>query len=392
MCVAGQSPYGIFSTITMIEPQLIAPRYWRMLPAVLGVALLACSGTEDSPHTNDSLGGNASVGGTTSTDAGDASGGQGGQATVGGSAAHTSSAGGSTAEGGSSARAGASSSETTGGRPASGGTAATGGTTLTGGTKATTGGSKSNGGTKAAGGSATTGGLKATGGSPATGGASSIGGSQVSGGTSATGGNPALGGTQATGGTRATGGAAQTGGVGGASGTSCPFTGHVTYTLSKSANPTSTELNAYELITAALEKAVKYYNCYTNITKTINASYVPSVSTADGNINGSIRFGSSTTYMDYRTAMHEISHTVGIGTSSKWASCVDMTNKLYTCANGKQQSLTINGELSAPGDGVLHADNQHFWPYGINQQSEVKSEADLIYHCQMVMAMLKDLT
>jgi hypothetical protein len=141
-----------------------------------------------------------------------------------------------------------------------------------------------------------------------------------------------------------------------------------------------------------MDKAVVYYNCYTNITKSLNISYVPSVSTADGNINGSIRFGSSTTYMDYRTAMHEISHTVGIGTSSKWSSCIDNTNKLYTCANGKQQLVTINSQLTTPADTVLHADTQHFWPYGINQQSEVKSEADLIFHCQMVMAMLKDLT
>jgi hypothetical protein len=44
-----------------------------------------------------------------------------------------------------------------------------------------------------------------------------------------------------------------------------------------------------------------------------------------------------------------------------------------------------------PGDGKLHADSQHFWPYGINQQNEVKSEADLVAHCQLVAAIRADL-
>jgi len=180
-------------------------------------------------------------------------------------------------------------------------------------------------------------------------------------------------------------------GAGGTSGTSCPYTGHITYTLSQNASPTSTEQNAYTLITAAMDKALTYYNCYTNLTKALNVSYNTTVSTADGNSNGSIRFGSDTTYMDYRTAMHEIAHTVGIGTSSKWPSCVDTTNSLYTCANGKQQLATINSQLTTPLYTDLHADTQHFWPYGINYQSEVTSEAVLIFHCQMVMAIVKDL-
>jgi hypothetical protein len=179
--------------------------------------------------------------------------------------------------------------------------------------------------------------------------------------------------------------------TGGASGTSCPYSGHVTYTLSQSSNPTADEQKAYTLITAAMDKAISYYNCYTNLTKSVQASYVPSVSTADGNSNGSIRFGSDTTYMDYRTAMHEIAHTLGVGTASTWSSCVDLTNKLYTCAGAKQQLQTINSQLTTPADTAVHADSQHFWPYGINYQSEVKSESDLIFHCQMVMAIHKDL-
>jgi hypothetical protein len=51
----------------------------------------------------------------------------------------------------------------------------------------------------------------------------------------------------------------------------------------------------------------------------------------------------------------------------------------------------INQTLPTPLDTELHADNNHFWPYGINQQSKVKSEADLIGHCRIVRAIRLDL-
>jgi len=187
-------------------------------------------------------------------------------------------------------------------------------------------------------------------------------------------------------------GAHATGGNGGASGagsTTCPGAGHITYTLAKSNSPTATEQTAYDKITTAMDKAITYYDCYTSITKSLNVSYVPSVETADGNINGSLRFGSNTTYMDYRTAMHEIGHTVGIGQASNWGSF--LSGGLFTGSHAAAQLKAINAKLATPLYTDLHADTQHFWPYGINQQSEVKSEADLIAHCQMVVAIRQDL-
>jgi hypothetical protein len=130
--------------------------------------------------------------------------------------------------------------------------------------------------------------------------------------------------------------------------------------------------------------ATAYYNCYTNITKSLSVSYVPSVPTADGNINGSIRFG-STGSMNCITAMHEIAHTVGIGTSSKWSSLV--SNGTFTGTNATAQLRTVTGNQSD----VLHADSQHFWPYGLNYTTEVSSTADLVDHCQIVVAIRRDL-
>lgn len=180
-------------------------------------------------------------------------------------------------------------------------------------------------------------------------------------------------------------------GAGGAAamGSDCPYKGHLTYTVAESANPSAAEQAAYDKIKAGMDKALGYYNCHTDITKNIQVSYVPSVETADGNINGSLRFGANTSYMDYRTCMHEISHTVGIGQASNWSSFV--ANGLFTGDRANAQLKAINEKLAMPGDGKLHADTQHFWPYGINQQSEVKSDADLIAHCQMVVAIRADL-
>jgi hypothetical protein len=166
---------------------------------------------------------------------------------------------------------------------------------------------------------------------------------------------------------------------------SCPLLGHVTYTLAKASAPTADQQAAYARITAAMETALAHYNCFTNITKALSVSYVTSVETADGNINGSIRFGSSTSYMNPVTAMHEIGHTVGIGTASNWGSFV--SNGQFTGANAKAQLLAIPNRLAD----TVGADSQHFWPYGLNYESEGKTEADLVGHCQMVAAIRKDL-
>jgi hypothetical protein len=179
-------------------------------------------------------------------------------------------------------------------------------------------------------------------------------------------------------------GGSSTGGMGFAGATSCPGNGHITYTLQQDANPTADEQNAYALITTAMDRAIQYYDCYTNITKAENVSYVPSVSTADGNFNGSIRFG-GTDYMEYITAMHEIAHTVGIGTDSHWPALV--VNGIFTGEHATAQLRAITGN---PTD-QLNADTQHFWPYGLNYTSEVKSEADLVDHCEMVVAIRWDM-
>ncbi|MCL2448948.1 MAG: hypothetical protein FWD17_08385 [Polyangiaceae bacterium] len=164
----------------------------------------------------------------------------------------------------------------------------------------------------------------------------------------------------------------------------CTPTGHITYTLTKSASPTADEQSAYDAITCAMDGAMAYYNCNTNITKQLTVSYNTSVQTADGNFNGSIRFG-GTSYMECVTAMHETAHAVGIGTAPAWSTY--SVGGVFTGANAIAQLRAITGNP----DDVLHSDTQHFWPYGLNYTSEAKSTADLVDHCLMVVAIRKDL-
>lgn len=162
-------------------------------------------------------------------------------------------------------------------------------------------------------------------------------------------------------------------------------TGNVTYTLVRSSNPTSAEQAAYTLITAAMDSAVWYMNHYTTFTKTLTVTYVPSVATADGNINGSIRFGSNTYYMNIATALHEIAHTVGVGTSNAWWNTL-IVSGTYTGTHATQILRTITGDSTA----VIHGDSQHFWPFGFNYPTEVTSVYDYMYHCQILEGMKMD--
>lgn len=160
--------------------------------------------------------------------------------------------------------------------------------------------------------------------------------------------------------------------------------GQISYVLAKNANPTADESDAYARITKAMDSAIYYYNTYSTASKKLNIQYVPSVSTADGNSNGSIRFGSNRSYMVALTAMHEIAHTLGIGTTTQYQNL--LKNNQYTGPNGIEALKSIDGESA-----VLKGDKQHFWPYGLNYSSEVKSTADLINHVKIVDAILKDM-
>ena len=159
----------------------------------------------------------------------------------------------------------------------------------------------------------------------------------------------------------------------------------IEYTLHKSANPTEDELDAYRRITTVMDSAVKLYNTYSNLSKFINVYYAPGVPTAEASSNGDLRFGENRSYMVVPTAMHEMGHTMGIGTTSEYAAtCVDGVFR-----NDKVQAKLR--ELDNDPTKELHCDRQHIWPYGLNQASEAKSERDLINHVILVETIYQQL-
>lgn len=162
-------------------------------------------------------------------------------------------------------------------------------------------------------------------------------------------------------------------------------TGNITYALIRESNPTQDQADAYQKIKTAMDSAVGYYNKYTTITKSLNVYYNTDVPTADGNSNGTIRFGANRSYMLACTAMHEIAHTVGIGTTSEYQNLIQ--NGIFIGLH----ATAVLREISADPTALLKGDKLHFWPYGLNYASEVSGVNDLISHCSIVNAIYHDM-
>ena len=133
-------------------------------------------------------------------------------------------------------------------------------------------------------------------------------------------------------------------------------------------------------ILKSMDEAVWIYNRYGRFEKTLRVAYNPKVPTADGNINGQIRFGKQ---ISTKTALHEISHTLGVGTARRWQKLLVEKNW-----NGHHANRMIQA-LDGP-QAKLSGDRQHFWPYGLNQPKE-DSPVNRIRHVLMVEALCRDM-
>lgn len=155
----------------------------------------------------------------------------------------------------------------------------------------------------------------------------------------------------------------------------------ITWNLERASNPTEDQRTAYDLITRAMNAAVARYNNLSDLGKTITVRYDPGVPTADGNINGTIRFGNRS-YMNERTALHEIAHTIGVGTSSGWSRLGG--SGTWTGAQATALVRQFDGSSAKISTG-----GGHFWPYGLNYDNEFSNTA-ADRHVQIVAAMVRD--
>jgi hypothetical protein len=156
----------------------------------------------------------------------------------------------------------------------------------------------------------------------------------------------------------------------------------ITWTLVRAPNPSQDQSDAYARITAAMNAAAGRYNRLSDLSKAITVYYVPGVPTADGNSNGTIRFGSNRSYMNERTALHETAHTLGVGQSGGWNSL---------SSGGPWRGAQANA-LVRQYDGssaVINTGGGHFWPYGLNYDNEF-SQTNADRHVRIVAAMKRD--
>lgn len=157
-----------------------------------------------------------------------------------------------------------------------------------------------------------------------------------------------------------------------------PLMGQVTYTLSSSVINAGPAI--VNLLKTAMDSACYYYNRYTPFKANIWISYNAGVPTAQAGYHSQIDFGSNQSYMWVGTAMHEMAHYFGSGTTAIWQS-----------KSGGQWKGPVAQALCQQLLGTaLAGDSQHYWPSGINYRSEVSSATDLINHAKIVKAMLID--
>lgn len=160
--------------------------------------------------------------------------------------------------------------------------------------------------------------------------------------------------------------------------------GHITYTFNKATNPTAEQLAAYGRMQIAIDSAIWYIENYTSASKHVWLNYDPGVPTADANNEGWMRFGANSGFQNLRTMLHEMDHTLGTGTTSWWSGKI---------VAGKFQGTYTNellGKIQNIASVQLNGDSQHWWPYGLNQNSEVSSSWDYVYNCILIEAMRKD--
>ncbi|WP_370592779.1 hypothetical protein [Streptomyces sp. NBRC 109706] len=155
----------------------------------------------------------------------------------------------------------------------------------------------------------------------------------------------------------------------------------ITWSLVTVEHPTDEQQEAYDRITVAMDAAVMRYNELTDLEQTLTVHYEPGVPTADGNTNGTIRFG-NLGLMNERTALHEISHTLGVGLGSGWEPLAGGGSWTGPGATALVESYDgASATLSTGGD--------HFWPYGLNYDDEF-SETAVDRHVHIVAAMIQD--
>jgi hypothetical protein len=154
--------------------------------------------------------------------------------------------------------------------------------------------------------------------------------------------------------------------------------GPLTYKLSDGSEKWPEERR--KRIVDAMDEAVIFLNTHARFEKSVTANNSPGTPTADANWDGWINWGGS---IGRRVALHEIAHTLGVGTHPNWRK--NIRDGVWTGPHAIRQLREFDGP-----DAKLHADRMHFWPYGLNFDNESSPENDLRF-VKIVAALRKDM-
>lgn len=142
-------------------------------------------------------------------------------------------------------------------------------------------------------------------------------------------------------------------------------------------------LSKHKVIAARMDSASYYYSVYCSKPKNIKVKYKTSVPTANSVVGGqTINFGGQ---MGLSTALHEISHSIGVG-SKRWQNIYLDDSKKYCKPIATQLIIELTNNPNAK----ISGDKSHFWPFNMNYSKDLKSEEDAIRHVMILEAMVQD--
>lgn len=149
-------------------------------------------------------------------------------------------------------------------------------------------------------------------------------------------------------------------------------------------------------IRMVMDNAVELYRCFMNVSKTLNVTYDPvNYISAGAWYDGRIVFGRDRYYTTTRVAIHEISHTVGMGTDSRYYA-PELNTAVGYNGNGVWLGPEVNKELQFVAARLnaavsrIETTGPHYYPFGLMYSDEDNWDG-ILGHFRIMAAFRRDM-